>query len=351
MNRLDHELDVIEVAADLGLPLDDFPVEKIVQHCVDRVASWIGPDFGSMSIGHVEREVCRRLELRIVEIYSDEDLAALSAEYIAQREFIFAGLADDLGEKVFANVIRLKKRVATTGVRYVAVIDCRTSEKARRAFFSRWHEIAHLLSASKRTRAKLRFPVQRSFPVMEPKERLMDCIASRLAFHPRLFRPLLAQEVRRHGGLLTIDAVRGVQNRHSGHASFHATFKACIAQLGTPAIYLEVGMGYKDAEAKLLASGRPTNPVPIPKLRALVVTPNNAVQGQFRVDRNIEIPPTSVLAELFADPHDGTRSLVGDAVENLSSWRHSSGKSLPHARVNIQAKRHGGRLLAVLQLC
>ena len=147
-----------------------------------------------------------------------------------------------------------------------------------------------------------------------------------------------------------MDAVRGVQNRHSGHASFHATFKACIAQLGTPAIYLEAGMGYKDAEAKLLASGRPIDPVPIPRLRALVVIPNSAVQGQFRIDRNIEIPPSSVLAELFAESYDGTGSTMGEAVENLSSWRHSSGRSLPHARVNIQAKRHGGRLLAVLQL-
>jgi hypothetical protein len=350
MNRLDHEPEVIEVAEDLGLRLDDFPVEKIIQHCLDQVASWLGPNLGSMSIEDVEAEVCRRLELRIVEIYSDDDLAALSEEYVAQREFVFAGLADDLGEKVFANVIRLNRRVATTGIRYVAVIDCRAPEKARRAFFSRWHEIAHLLSASKQTRARLRFPVRRSFPVTEPKERLMDHIAGRLAFHPGLFQPMLAQEVQRFGGQLTLGAIRAVQHRHSRHASLHATFKACIAHLDAPAIFLEIGMGYKDAEARLLASGQPLRRPPVPQLRALVVIPNRAVQGRFRVDRNIQIPPTSVLAKLFAGSYGSMEPFQCEAVEDLSSWRHSSGMALPRVIVHIHAKRHGGHILAVLQL-
>lgn len=133
-------------------------------------------------------------------------------------------------------------------LQYVAFVDCR-GHKAHRRFFTRWHEIAHCLTAFE----QFEFPFRRVSGQdieKEPLEKLMDMIAGELGFLDSLFRPVLDAEI--GGGKLTFGAVESIRSRFCPDASFQATLNACAARLERPVVIVEVGMAYKNSESELL---------------------------------------------------------------------------------------------------
>jgi len=142
MSRLDQEPDVVALAGELGLRGE--PVEAVVRFCEERIGCWAADVGGVESVAALERLVAHRLRLAFEEVCSDDGLERTIAKYVAQREYVFATLRDELGPTTFGLTIKRKHRRPESGDRYVAVIDCR-GEKAPRRFFTRWHEVAHLL--------------------------------------------------------------------------------------------------------------------------------------------------------------------------------------------------------------
>ena len=146
MSRLDQEHDVIALARELGLRGD--PVEAVVRFCEEKIGCWAA-DFGAVeSVAALEQLVADHLQLVFEEVCSDDDLERIIAKYVAQGEYVFATLRDELGPTTFGLTIKRKHCGPESGDKYVAVIDCR-GEKATRRFFTRWHEIAHLLVLEK----------------------------------------------------------------------------------------------------------------------------------------------------------------------------------------------------------
>jgi len=85
-----------------------------------------------------------------VEIRTDEDLVRIKAEYVKRREVAVALLEETLSSEVFAMTFALS--APREGERpFVSIIDCRGG-KAPRAYFSKWHEIAHLLTLTPQSR-------------------------------------------------------------------------------------------------------------------------------------------------------------------------------------------------------
>src|SRR5262249_30087173 len=67
---------------------------------------------------------------------------------------------------------------------HVSVIDCR-GEKAAREYFTKWHEVVHLLIVTDQKRLSFR-RTHCAGNRADPEETLVDVIASRLGFRPPL---------------------------------------------------------------------------------------------------------------------------------------------------------------------
>lgn len=233
--------------------------------------------------------------------------------------------------------------------RYVAVIDCR-GEKAARRYFTRWHEIAHLLTLVK----QLELPFHRSKETkQDPIERLMDTIAGDVGFFEPLFKPALQAELAQTG-LLTFDGVQRIRDRMCPNASFQSVLIACTNRSPIPTITLETKMAYKKAEAAELHSTQLQMFVatkPKPKLRAVVSTQNLAARdARFIIHRNMTIPAASLVAKHFEETEEPQNArLIARGKEDLSIWRHSDGDPVGCGTIHIEAKRTGTSLVALIQ--
>lgn len=319
-------------------------VENIIRFCTAKVADWCRSSGNIRTIDDVERIVCERLQLVFEEIYSDADMHRVAKKYFELGEVIFATLPNLCDENTYATLIERRKVTARSHDRYVAVIDCR-GDKASRRFFTKWHEIAHLLTLYN----QLELPLHRSTSTKTPTERLMDVIAGSVGFYDEIFLPILGNEIEQHG-CLSFAGVERVRADFCPAASFQSTLNACVARAKLPLALVEVGLGLTKSEDETLRTFQimliPSDP-PKARVRVLSFIPNPIGNGVITMHRNMQVPSTSLLARLVADEFN-----FGDceSVEELGGWVHSSGKPLPPARVHIQARRAGDRVIGLLQL-
>src|SRR5581483_6581709 len=144
-------------------------------------------------------------------------------------------------------------------------------------FFTRWHEIAHLLTLQ----GQLELPLHRSRKDESPTERLMDVLAAEVGFYDPIFRPILQRETKKDE-TLTFETVERIRTAFATDASFHATLNACVKRLDSPMLVVEVGLGLKKDEERQLESRQTVlfaAPTPQPKLRVLRVAANAPAHG------------------------------------------------------------------------
>src|SRR5262249_1286877 len=132
-------------AANLGLDWRRPPSEAIIDYCRERIAGWLKETRGIRSLTALEAIVCKRLRLVIEEFYSDDQLDALIQKDVPKGEFVFAAQRDGFDDDTFATLIRRENATPSCSDQFVALIDCR-GDKAIRRYFTRWHEIAHVLT-------------------------------------------------------------------------------------------------------------------------------------------------------------------------------------------------------------
>ena len=338
MSRLDQEHDVIALARELGLGGN--PVEAIVRFCEEKIGCWAA-DFGAVkSVAALEELVAEHLQVIFEEVCSDDDLERIIAKYVAQGEYVFATLGHKLDPETFGLTIKRKYCRPESGDKYVAVIDCR-GEKVTRRFFTRWHEIAHLLVLEK----ELDAPVCRSSH--DPIERLMDEIAGRVGFYEPIFGPVFAREHSKP--LLEFRTVEAIRNAYCDKASFQSTLFACHRRMNTPVVYVEAEVKYKaDEERRLRSKQRKLfqDDPPVAKLRVGLAVPNPAaIERGFRIVPNMRVPEDSAIHKLHSDASAEQAS----GTENLESWEFSDGNSLPDCEVWVDARKVGDRVMAIVQ--
>ncbi len=317
------------MAAQLGVPLRADPTSLIVDRCVQKVASWC------VELGPVETLeglldiVCAKLRLRFEVISDDPDIDAIKERYLAERELAFADLDREFNATTDAVVIRLRNAPSWSDVRYVAVIDGRRKKKSR-VWFSKWHEVAHLLAEPQ---TKFFFRRTQAFK-REPVERLMDQIAGALAFHEPLFLPRL-----RESGILSREPrlpelVRFAVQEHP-YASLQATLSALIRQIDQPLILVEAKPSLKVGE----------KPGHAKKLRAVTTTHNPvALRTRIFIHRNMRVPERSTIFRVFA----GRGDIESAPATECLSWWESGGERLPKREVIVEAMQAGeDRVLAL----
>ena len=329
MTTLDQEQDVVDLAKKLRLT--GSPVAAIINFCQDRIEAWIREAGGVTSVSELEAVVADRLNLVFEEVNDESDFDRLKANYVPKGEIIFAALSIDLTNDTYGTMIRLKDGT------YVAVIDCRGDKSARR-FFSRWHEIAHLLVDK-----DIEHQVFRSSD--EPLERLVDQIAGQIGFYDPIFLPILKCHIS-DGDLLTFETIDAVRKSFCSHASFQATLFACQRRLSTPMLYLEARMEYTEGERRDRKQRRMVDfGEPEKKLRVRLAVPNQAASDMGLIARwNMRVPETSVIYSVF---HEDLTDSSGE--EDLNKWTFSSGGYLMDCEVFVQARKLDGLVIATIQ--
>jgi len=335
MSKLNSEQDILKIAAGLKVDWQQNAVQNIIALCHEKICRWLKGAVKVRSIEELEALVCQKVKLVFEEVRSDEDLNRIIRKYLALGEPIFATLKGDLDENTFATLIERRKIDGNSNDRYVAVIDCRGNKAARR-FFTRWHEIAHLLTLQ----GQLELPLHRSTSDRSPTERLMDTIAGEIGFYHPFFEPILRDETNSPDGL-TFGGVERVRERFCRAASFQATLNACVNRLKSPILLIEVGLGYKKEEERQVHSTQGNLfPVAQPKkkLRVLNIVGNEAARASgLKIHKNMQIPAASLLYRFIVEKAGAENEIAG--VENLNTWQHSNGASLTNIRVRIHARR------------
>jgi len=340
MPALAEHPQIVSLALSLGLP-GDRSVEEVKAFCVAKVKKLIGKGKIPDSIEEIERIVCQKLNITIVEVCNEDHIDDIIERYARQnRDPIFATIRDELRDDTFATLIRRKNRPGESGTHYVAVVDCR-GDKYHRRFFTRWHEIAHVLTMVD----QWELPLHRSTSNKDALETMMDIIAAEIGF----FDPLFTPQVLSHfgDGPLTIEGVAKLREAYSDRASFQATLNACAQVFPRAVIVLEAELGYKKAELQDLEQGfLLPGERPEAKLRITSSKANQAAALMgMKIPQRLRVPAGSVIMEAHKyGPSVGPFF----ASENLDMWSASNGRSLAKQRIWVEAKATPNGVFAVV---
>lgn len=342
MSSLDQEPQVVQLAKDLGLDWQNEPAGAIIRACLAKIEGWVDDLAAVGDIEQLQQIAEKRLHLDFEEVWQDSELDALVARYVAAGDYVFAHLKSSLDNYTFAELLRRANVPSEGPCQYVAIIDCR-GEKAARRFFTRWHEIAHMLTL----RPGDTLPFNRDSKERCPIERLMDAIAGEIAFYGPVFRPVLRATLEKHGGL-SFESLEDLRRCHNPDASLTATAIAAVREMNTPAVFLQAELGHKKAEREELDSPQLTlfeMKPPEEKLRATIVFGNDPAKNVgLRINQNMRVPDSSLVTHVMNDRTGRTHK----RKENLATWTHSDGTSLPSFEVSIEARSYQGRVMALV---
>lgn len=339
MQALSDHPKIVSLALSLGLP-GDRSVEEVKAFCVAKVKGLLGKGNMPDSIEEIERIVCEKLNITIVEVWNEDHIDDVIDKFARKnKDPIFATIRDELRDDTFATLIRRRNQPGERGTHYVAVIDCR-GDKYHRRFFTRWHEIAHVLTMVD----QWELPLHRSTSNKDALETMMDIIAAEIGFFDPLFTPKVSSYF--GDGPLTIHGVAILREAYSERASFQATLNACAQSFPQPVIVLEAEMGYKKAELQELDQGfLLPEERPVSKLRVTSSKANQAATNLMKIPLRMRVPSESVIMKAFK-----CGSSLGPfcASENLDMWNTSNGRPLPDQSIWVEAKATPNGVFAVV---
>jgi len=303
--------------------------------CVKRRVRNVAQKFSSATLNDLLTATAEDVGTIFKEIHSNEDLETLQSNYFALGENGFANLHNELDTQGYA--ITLKRiNPAKWDRAYVSVIDCR-DDKAFRAYFSKWHELAHLLTLTQQTR--LVFRRTHTTVLADAEEGLMDLIAGEVGFLSD-FIPSNCF------GDISFETIENIRRQVSPEASYQAASIGIVRALPRPCILLEARLALKKSQERnksQLSLAIAVHAEPVPSLRAVHATTNQAARDiGIYLPTNWKVPAESVIATVF-ETGGSARSR-----ENLGWWRTSSGARLPNCPVTVEAKRVGDSVIALL---
>lgn len=348
MTILNDEPAIISMANELNLDPSQ-PADAIKAYCRDKVRRYLRRAARITNIETLQQIICKRLNLTVHEIRSDDDIQRFAAEYAAAGEFVVAGLvATQMKPSTFGMLTSLQARTKTGRTLYVTFIDCR-GEKAARRVWTIWHEIAHCLTEKDQMALPLRRTTTAETIEKDPVERLTDAIAADFAFYEPLFRPVLEAEYQ-IAGRLSFGVVERVRSRFNPNASFDSTLRACVNKTPVPMILLEAEPALKKGEQRLVKAGAAAASDFATSLRVLRALPNEAGRVHLpHVPKQWRVPAQSVIARAYENDVSATFEDFL-AQENMNLWSTSSGSRLRDCAVLVEARKIGGRVIALLEL-
>lgn len=346
MSRLDASPKVMALARDLGLPWRTRPLDRIRQHALTVVAECLRRIPGISTLEGLRSALAAQLSVCLEVVREDADLDRIAADY-GLSEAERRNLQREFSEEDVEGWLISNPRWHAGARQYVAIVDGR-GDRERRAYFTAWHELTHLIV----TPPQLSFDgvgFRRSIPVnkaKDPVESVVDAIAGEMAFYEPFVRPVVDEHLSRLGRV-TFEAVELIRTQVAPEASFYSTAIAVVRLAAVPTLLVQVQPAYKKRERMALAGiqgelGLSSPQVVIePKLRVV------GVGGQapdLRIFKNMRVPDTSVLAR--------AHELVGDvtlfADEDQDWWETSTDGCLPSQPISVEASRRGGYVYGLI---
>jgi len=332
--RLDSKPQIHTLAIDLGIRHSDKPCQDILCSIEARVRR-ISKKFNCKTLNELLLAIANEVGTVIKEIHSEQDLQSLRDEYLPKGELIFANLANELARPDdYGITIGVHPKNAWEP-RFVSVIDCR-GDKSFRAYFTKWHELAHLLTLTPQMRLLFRRSHSRENSG-DPEEKLMDVIASAVGFLPD-FLPESAN------GELSFEAIGEIKKEFCPGSSLQAATIGIVKAFPAPCILLDAQLALKkDESIKAAQFGFGFHNIPTPMLRAVHATVNSAArEAGIKFFNNWRVPSASVIADVY---------LAGgyaESDEDLSWWSATGGKQLDALSVRVKAKKSGDSVQALL---
>jgi len=313
------------LAQDLGLDSTADPVREILRFCEKRIRRFLRDFPGCATLSQLLEIAASKLGTKFEEIGSDEELEEVRLRYLRQNEKAFAILQEELQSQVFGVTFKRTSRKPWE-LPYVSVIDCR-GEKRSRSYYTKWHELGHLLILTDQMRLTFR-RTHFGLDSKDPEESLVDVIAGCFGFLPDLIRPLAK-------GQPSFDRIEEIRARLCPEASQQASLIGIAKAWPQPCILLQAQMALKRGESRDLAQGTlGFQDQPKEVLRAVQVTPNDVARAaDFIIFPNMRIPERSIIHKLFTG-----ETSAEQAAEDLSWWESSDGSRLPSTRVFVQAR-------------
>lgn len=337
------------LAHDLGIKRSSNPEKRIREYCFLRVEKllneFVHKEEGSVnSLDKLLEITAAKLGLMFEEIHSDDDLLEIKNRYVAKGELSFLEFMDDFNNDTDAVLVELRNPEPWEP-KLTAIIDCR-GYKSYRAYFSKWHEIAHLLSMP----SQMKLPFRRTRTIKkDPEEILMDNIAGDLGFYSPLFLPEVRARTAKDKRL-TFSVVDELRREICPTASFQATIRAAVERVNFPCLFIIAGYGLKKQEERMLKSKQnllfsEEGEIFVEKFRAKQVQSNNyARQQRMLIFSNMEVPKDSVIFKAL-ESFDSDQ-IISD-FENLDFWESSKG-CLADFDVYIEAKKMRDNVWALI---
>lgn len=205
------------------------------------------------------------------------------------------------------------------------------------AYFTKWHELGHLLILTDQLRLEFR-RTHLHLDNRDPEERLVDLLAGEFGFFIDLVRPHAK-------GMISFDKIESIRDALCPKASQQAALIGIARVWPTPCtlVRAEHALRRQDQRSSLQSSFGFTDP-PQPCPRAVKSSPNEAArEAGLIIYPNMRIPEGSVIAEVFeAGSGQGVRT------EDLGSWTSSDGTTLAAHSVRVEARWARGGVDALL---
>lgn len=329
-----YDQEIRRVAKKLLIPLRGNIEDALINYCKREVDRLIESHAKPRNLIELLNHVATSLGVIVKEIHEDKDLDQLEQEIPPEKEPVIGRLKKELDDQTDALILERKNKHAWEQP-YLAVINCRGPHLYKK-YFSKWHEIAHLLLDGK----QLHLAFRRTPSIKrEPEEILVDRIAAVLAYHPAFFEPILKEETYSKGRL-TFEMVDRIREKLAPEASRQSALIACIRYSADPVSFMRVGLGYKKDEERFLKQAvslqLKENYDPIMKLRVRETTKSKAMEELgIRFHKNMEVPSASVISEAF----EGSDGASYTGTELLQTWTTSKEGPIGYGQIEIDARR------------
>ena len=311
------------LATDLGLRITTDPVAAIKDHCHRQIKRFLKEFSHCTTLTGLLELAAQKLGTSFREIHTDADLVQITKEYTDRGEPCAALFKSELAEDVYGVTFKIL-RPGKFDLPYVSLIDCRGSKK-QRCYFTKWHELGHLLILTDQRRLAFK----RTHALHEPKspeESMVDVIAGEFAY----YAPMVLSFAK---GNLTFEAIDAARMALCPEGSYHSALIGLVRVWPTPCVLVDV----KWAPKKGLAHSSYA-------LRAVNVLVNDLARHQgIQLHKNFRVPEGSVIHTVF----NGSLSETS-AREDLCWWESSDGTRLEKQEIRVSAKKIGDTVHALL---
>jgi len=349
MANLSRNPQIIRLAGTLGLSSRGDCATEITRYALDKVERAVAESpFTVTSLEALREVLADRLSVCIRYLDFDSDLSAIVEEFGQAIPHLAGQLRADFVHGRSEGLLLALQRKEEWQRRYLAIID-RRADEANRAYFTAWHEIAHLLTLP----AQLAFAGMRRSPTREEIkkdaiEQLTDQIAGLVAFYEPLFKPVFQMET--GGAPLTFPIIERVRLNTAPEASFHSAALACVRLCRHPTLFVKLERRYRAREQRRQSAGQ--LPLPIsaetatqPQLRIAQCYANAAAQrSALEIFRQMRVPPQSLLTRVFESGYDSDAT----GNEDQSWWETSKDGPLTALPLTVHGYRRGAHVYGML---